>query len=293
MADISTYENIDISKAYDARYSSDDVHYETFSRLADFFGRDMRPHWHDRYFQLHFLVTGKITLQLDDQFYDLRAPLFILTPPSVPHAFFTEDDSDGHVLTVRQEIIWPIIEKLWPGSGGAINAQSLCLSLESSPDTLSAINHCWPVVAQEFKHNHKGREMMLMTLAQTIFTLVLREAPLNDHSAYSVRGEMHLFQRFNRMIDERFREHLTVPDYAHQLGVSDSRLTELCHRFANQPPKRLIFERLLREAKRELLYSSQTVHQISWSLGYKDPAYFSRFFNRMTGCSPSQYRNSH
>lgn len=74
------------------------------------------------------------------------------------------------------------------------------------------------------------------------------------------------------------------------LGMSESRLTELCRRFANQSPKRLIFERVSREARRLLLYSEQSINQIALDLGYKDPAYFARFFNRMMGCSPTQFR---
>ena len=74
---------------------------------------------------MHFTETGKIELQLDDQHYSVQAPLFILTPPSVPHAFFTEPDSDGHVLTVRQELIWPLLERLYPGSNGAGHAGHL------------------------------------------------------------------------------------------------------------------------------------------------------------------------
>lgn len=284
------FANIDVGKEYDARYANDDVHYETFARLAGFFGRDMRPHWHDRYFQLHFLATGRIQLRLDDQLYAVKAPLFILTPPSVPHAFSTEPDSDGHVLTVRQELIWPLVETLWPRSGEALALPGMCLSLESAPATLAALNHYWPLVNDEFHHRRPGREMLLLSMAQAVFTLLLREAPPNDLSAGGVRGEMRLFQRFNRLIDENFRRHLTVPEYALRLGVSESRLTELCRRFANQPPKRLIFDRVSREAKRLLRYSAHSVNQIAFDLGYKDPAYFARFFHRMAGCSPSQFR---
>jgi AraC family 4-hydroxyphenylacetate 3-monooxygenase operon regulatory protein len=32
------------------------------------------------------------------------------------------------------------------------------------------------------------------------------------------------------------------------------------------------------------------VHETAYSLGFKDPAYFARFFNRLEGCSPSTYR---
>lgn len=284
-------DNIDISKAYDSGYADAEVHYETFARLAHFFGRDMHAHWHDRYFQLHYLATGKITLQLDDHLYDVCAPLFILTPPSVPHAFITEADSDGHVLTVRQELVWSLAEKLWPDQADTINRAGVCLSLAASPLTLAALDHYWPLIAAEFSGAAAGRELALNALAQALFTLLLREAPPWEHGPCGVRGEMRQFQRFNRMIDQHYRQHLAVPDYARELGVSESRLTGLCRRFANQSPKRLIFERVLREAKRLLRYSSDSVHQIAWALGYKDPAYFARFFHRMAGCSPSEFRN--
>ncbi|MFO5586312.1 helix-turn-helix domain-containing protein, partial [Klebsiella pneumoniae] len=45
-----------------------------------------------------------------------------------------------------------------------------------------------------------------------------------------------------------------------------------------------------RVAKRLLLFSDSAVNEIAWQLGFKDPAYFARFFSRQVGCSPSSYR---
>ena len=129
-----------------------------------------------------------------------------------------------------------------------------------------------------------------MLLAQAVFTLLLRNARLDDHAANGMRGELKLFQRFNQMVDGHFHQHWTVPDYASELHLTESRLTDICRRFANRPPKRLIFDRQLREARRLLLFSDNTVSEIAWQLGFKDPAYFARFFNRLVGCSPSRYR---
>lgn len=284
--------NIDIGKEYDARYAHDEVHYETFAGLAAFFGRDMQVHWHDCFFQVHFLATGKIELQLDDQHYAVQAPLFILTPPSVPHAFFTAPDSDGHVLTVRQELIWPLLERLYPGSHVALDMPGICLSLADAPQDLLALHHYWALIHHEFGQRMAGSEQTLALLAQALFTLLLRHVSLEDQATGGVRGELRLFQRFNKMVDERFREHLSVPEYAQALGITESRLNDLCHRFANRSPKRLIFDRVLREAKRLLLFSAYSVHETAYTLGFKDPAYFSRFFNRLAGCSPSVYRIS-
>lgn len=196
--------NIDICKEYDARYAADEVHYETFAGLAAFFGRDMQVHWHDCFFQVHFLETGKIELQLDDQHYSVQAPLFILTPPSVPHAFFTEPDSDGHVLTVRQELIWPLLERLYPGSNLALDMPGICLSLADAPQELTALSHYWALIRREFGQNLAGREQTLALLAQAVFTLLLRNTALEDSANSGVRGELQLFQRFNKMVDERF-----------------------------------------------------------------------------------------
>lgn len=77
----------------------------------------MLPHRHEQYFQMHFLNSGQIELQLDDHRYSVEAPLFVLTPPSVPHAFITESDADGHVLTVREDLIWPLLGSLSGHSG--------------------------------------------------------------------------------------------------------------------------------------------------------------------------------
>lgn len=238
----------------------------------------MQAHRHDRYFQMHFLDTGQIELQLDDHRYSVQAPLFVITPPSVPHAFITESDSDGHVLTVHEELIWPLLEVLYPGTRETFGLPGICLSLADKPDELAALAHYWQLIRRESTAQLPGREHTLALLAQAVFTLLLRNARLDDHAASGMRGELKLFQRFNQMIDSHYHQHWTVPDYARELHLTESRLTDICRRFANRSPKRLIFDRQLREAKRLLLFSDSAVNEIAWQLGFKDPAYFARFF---------------
>lgn len=258
--------------------------------MAAFFGRDMQAHRHDGFFQLHYLETGHITLQLDESRYSVQAPLFILTPPSVAHAFFTQEDTDGHVLTVRQDLILPLLESLYPANRDLVDIPAICLSVADKPEDIHTFSHYWALMARESANTDKGRDQVLSSLAQALFTFLLRAIPLDDHPVTGVRGEHHLFQRFNQCIDQYYKQHLTVPEYAQKLGVTESRLKDMCRRFANRPPKRLIFDRILREAKRMLIFSDNPVSEIAYQLGFKDPAYFARFFNRLVGSSPSQWR---
>jgi AraC-like DNA-binding protein len=46
------------------------------------------------------------------------------------------------------------------------------------------------------------------------------------------------------------------------------------------------------EAKRQLCYTSQSIKEIAYDLGFEDSAYFSRFFKKSTQVSPIDYRNA-
>ncbi len=44
------------------------------------------------------------------------------------------------------------------------------------------------------------------------------------------------------------------------------------------------------DAKRRLERTDEAVDEISWRVGYEDPAFFRRLFKRTTGLSPGAYR---
>ncbi|MFC6673318.1 helix-turn-helix domain-containing protein [Marinobacterium aestuariivivens] len=96
---------------------------------------------------------------------------------------------------------------------------------------------------------------------------------------------------FRRLIESRFREHWTVEQYADELGMSPARLNRLCKQLLGKTAKTLPQERLLLEVKRRLIYTRSNLDEIAWDLGFRDPAYFSRFFKRATGSTPGNFRS--
>ncbi|MCY1220960.1 HTH-type transcriptional activator RhaR [compost metagenome] len=52
----------------------------------------------------------------------------------------------------------------------------------------------------------------------------------------------------------------------------------------------MISRKLIGEARRELVFTRASVQEISFRLGFADPAYFSRFFLRQTGMTPRAWR---
>jgi len=106
------------------------------------------------------------------------------------------------------------------------------------------------------------------------------------------RDDLSFFQRFNQLIEHHYSEHWPLSAYAQSIGVTETRLNDICRRVAGLPSKRLVHERLMQEARRLLLFGGGSVNEICYQLGFKDPAYFSRFFARNAGMAPGEYRLS-
>jgi len=285
--------NINIGQVYDQRYANADIHYENLSKLAGFFGRNMPLHHHDRFFQMHYVRTGEVRVFLDDRHYRQHGPMFFLTPPSIPHAFTTQPDSEGHVLTVRQALVWPLLaphQRLVPDG----QALPVCVGVDeldaASNDEMRHLDALLIALGSEFSSTRPGSEAARLALTQLIFIQLLRLARHPVRSQQTRREDVQTFHRFNALIEQHYREHWPLQRYAEQAGVSVARLNEICRRISGLSCKRLVFERQVQEAKRLLLFTTASVNEICYELGFKDPAYFSRFFSRQTGDSPGEYR---
>lgn len=291
--------DIHIGRVYDRRDPECEIHYETFGRLADFFGRNTPAHRHYCFFQVHLLLRGSIRLNLDDRLHCANAPLLIFTPPATPHSFYTEEDTDGHVLTVRQEVVrgwYQAMPGQWPES---LLREPAFLELNDlSAENAQEFERLVQVIdllQQEFFADKTGRSAAVWALGQCFFVhlsrLLVAQEPASPRR--QERGEdLRLFLQFCDMVEAHFREHLTLADYADRLSITVARLNDICRRMANLPSKEVVHERLLQEARRLLRFSAVPVSEISYQLGFVDPAYFSRFFTKRTGVPPSQFRES-
>ncbi|MBK4997436.1 4-hydroxyphenylacetate catabolism regulatory protein HpaA [Pseudomonas sp. S37] len=294
MSDRHPIPNINIGQVYDQRYSDSEVHYDRLGNLAGFFGRNMPVHRHDRFFQVHYVKSGTVRVYLDDQQFIESGPMFFLTPPTVAHAFVTEADSDGHVLTVRQQLVWQLIEADASLLPAGMQVQPACVALGNLPAEYQAearrLQGWLEALSDEFASRQAGREAALLSLTRLIMISLLRLCPHSLESTPARHEDLKIFHRFNALIEAHYLEHWPLARYAQQVGVTEARLNDVCRRIADLPSKRLVLERLMQEAKRLLLFSGSTANEICYQLGFKDPAYFSRFFNRYAKLTPGEYR---
>jgi AraC family transcriptional activator of pobA len=110
------------------------------------------------------------------------------------------------------------------------------------------------------------------------------------HEVAARGGGPALVGNFLQMVELHYRDGWPVARYADTLGVTSDKLHAHCQREKNCGPRAIIHERLVREACTRLQQLDLPVEQIGYGLGFRDPAYFNRFFRKYRGASPGNYR---
>ena len=144
---------------------------------------------------------------------------------------------------------------------------------------------------EEFKVDDTGHYDMLQTYLKQFVIQSVRIKKENFPIKDTV--ETKLFKDYSLLVDQNFKTLHSVTDYANRLGVSPKSLAKHFQKVSAETPSDYIKKRLILEAKRQLIYTDNSVKQIAYDLGFNDSAYFSRFFTKAEQKSPLQFKKDH
>ena len=98
-------------------------------------------------------------------------------------------------------------------------------------------------------------------------------------------------EALRRLVEEHFRKERLIAFYADKLAITPDRLNDHVKRATGVTAGHLIRQRVLTEAKRQLVFTGQPIHEVSYDLGFADPSHFARFFRKQTGTTPQEFRD--
>ena len=99
---------------------------------------------------------------------------------------------------------------------------------------------------------------------------------------------------FHNFINELVESHSVSREvlfYANELSVSSGYLNEICNEVSGHSAKAIIDSAVTARLKYELSYTSKSVQELAEEYNFPSQSYFTRYYKRMTGLTPSEFRN--
>ena len=146
------------------------------------------------------------------------------------------------------------------------------------------------ILAREARTQEAGAAEMMAASLTLILTHLARMTAELAAAVPSLTPRPPSARRFRQLVELHYHEGLGISDYADMLGVTRAHLHDACLKTFGKTPLALVHSRLIDEARQRLSHTALPVEQIGYSLGFGDPAYFNRFFKRLTEETPGRFR---
>ena len=229
------------------------------------------------HYLLHHVISGKGVFLMDNQRYELSAGDTFMVYPNISIQYFA-DSKDP----------W---EYIWVGFDG-VDAKHL---VEQTDFFLQS-----PVLRGEYSaeiyklmeniYENYGTGMWRSAAITGHLYLLLSFLLENAHQVPNPRTANNDCARcVANYIMTHFEQPITVEELADFAAVSHSSLYRSFKRRFQMSPKRFLLEYRIERACVLLTESSYSIQEISNSVGFEDPFYFSRAFKAIKGVSPRQY----
>ncbi len=148
----------------------------------------------------------------------------------------------------------------------------------------------YKVFTEEFTNCDNIQGDMLQILLKRLIIKLTRLVKIQAPSVTLTVVDLDTIRAFNILVEQNYKQLYKVREYAKLLHKSPKTLSNLFAKYNNKSPMKIILERRFLESKRLLLYTDKNASEIGYELGFEEPGHFSRFFRKMSGQSPSAFR---
>lgn len=274
----------------------DFIHVETIASRSSIHDWTIRAHRHRNLFQILLIERGGGEMTFEAATIAFEAPCAILVPATVAHGFrFHAGETDGWVTSFTEDVA----HNLGDRSGEALARLKALAAEPVVPLTGGAESKRLSALAAELHEERflarPGFGIAMRGLLALMAVEVARVAA-GRLRAGGVAGGVMLeptgatVTALRDLIEQHFKQERLLSFYADKLAMTVDRLNDHVKRSTGVTAGHLIRQRVLTEAKRQLVFTTQPIHEIAYDLAFSDPSHFARFFRKQTGATPQEFR---
>lgn len=247
---------------------------------------------HD-FWELCFVIHGKIALVLEEETISLSHHQLILVPPNKKHAYRSEKGNENRVFVVCfdsfSQMLNAIREKVFSVDSLQMDCMEKIMEECAATFRMNESDQLEVLPSPQFG----GQQALLLLLEYLLIGLVRKmSVDKNSDIVFFSDENFHadLAKTVLRYLRENIQKKITLADICSKFSYSRS---FLCKTFKEQTGQTLIayVNRLkMEEAERLLKETALSVTEIACHLSFSEVKYFDATFKKHTGLTPVAYR---
>jgi len=270
----------------------DFIHIETIAARASVHDWVIRAHRHGNLSQILFVAQGGGEMTYEAATIAFTAPAAILVPSTIAHGFrFEPGVTDGWVVSFTDDVATALSDQ---SDAAWARLRALAADPVVPLATLAEGKHLLDLCADLYQERFLAREgfrLAMRGLLALIAIEVVRLAASRARSgAVTLSPADATVDALRGLVEEHFRRERLLAFYAEKLAMTPDRLNDHVKRATGVTAGHLIRQRVLTEAKRQLVFTNQAIQEIAYDLAFSDPSHFARFFRKQTGTTPQEFR---
>ena len=244
-----------------------------------------KPH-RDNHCQLMLAINGTFQFNIDFKNIEFTAPALICVFPEQVH----------HIIEVKNPKGWMI-----SFDPSLVNKEVLLL-LENKIDNPFLLQHESPFFEQlclmmdliekvQQQNTNQYSQKTVHSLLNGLLSLIAGEI-VSDLALDKTKENRSIIikESFMKLTKEHFKTWKQPAQYAAALSISTAHLNDTVKSLTGSPVSVHIQEASIMEAKRLLYFTTNSVKEIAYEVGYEEPVYFGKLFKKVTSLTPLEFR---
>lgn len=251
------------------------------------------PHKHDFYVTLIFTKgTGKH--EIDFETYDIKPGSMFFLKPGQIHNWTLSEDISGYIFFHTVSFFEKDFTRNHIQSFPFFYYDQASPVLYVKEEKINYITALFTAMLEESKTIEIFKAEKILTLIHLVYIecsrLIMGKEQKQETTKNSYTRQFKDFQQF---VENHYKTEKSATFYADKLNISPKHLNRICQNVIGKTTTEYVTERVLLEAKREIIYQKKSLAEIAYDLGYEDYAYFSRIFKKHFNENPSEFINKY
>jgi AraC family transcriptional activator of pobA len=165
-----------------------------------------------------------------------------------------------------------------------IHGEYSCLQV--SEELSSQLCKVYDLMEEEY-HKEDSSILIIKSLLKAFLLNIIR---IKEHAFTTQDVNQKRVYEFMLLLEDHYLLNRNIDFYADKLSISSKRLNQILKEKLQKTGMQLIHDRIILEAKRQIIHSEHTIKEIAYLLEFKDHPYFSRFFKQHTSQTPEEFK---